>query len=126
MYLTTLHTEKTLCHSRAFTFVVQQFAALLARGHAERELPFANQSPVTYGLDSAGQVIAASVHLYDPTKRVMWIQFSAVDPLHRNRGAYRELFDEVVKQARRLGAAEIYSGIAVENDEMHAVAKQLD
>lgn len=126
MYLKSIATEKTLCHSRAFAFVLDAFAKLVTQGHAEQELPFANQSQVTYGLDEHENVIAASVHSFDAAKRVLWVQFSAVAEAHRKHGAYKELFDEVVKQAKRLGAAEIYSGVATENEAMHAVAKSLN
>lgn len=125
MYLHTLKTEKTLCHSAAFSFVIEQFAALLARGHAEAELPFSNQSQVTYGCDGEGRVIAASAHFYDPAKRALWIQFSAVDPAHRRRGAYRELFAEIGRLAGLAGAANIYSGIATDNGAMLEAAGHL-
>jgi len=124
-YLKKITTEKTLCHSKAFAFVLREFADLVARGHTELELPFTNQSQVSYGSDEEGNIIAASVHAYDPAKRVCWIQFSAVDAAHRRRGAYRALFAHVAQLARRAGAVKIYSGIATANEEMHQVASQL-
>jgi GNAT superfamily N-acetyltransferase len=124
-YLKNITTEKTLCHSKAFAFVLREFSDLVARGHAELELPFTNQSQVSYGTDAHGNIIAASVHAYDPAKRVCWIQFSAVDGAHRRRGAYRALFAHVAQLARRAGAVKIYSGIATANESMHQVAAQL-
>ncbi|USX18323.1 GNAT family N-acetyltransferase [Oxalobacteraceae bacterium OTU3REALA1] len=125
MYLAAIRHEKTLCHSKAFAFVLRQFAALVALGHAEHELPFSNQSQVTYGLDAAGAVIAASVHAYDPAKRAMWLQFSAVEAAHRRNGAYRELFAEVCKVARGAGAVNVYAGVATDNHAMLGAAKRL-
>ena len=126
MYLKKIATEKTLCHSKAFAFVLQEFSKLVALGHAELELPFTNQSQVTYGMDEGGQVIASSVHSYDPGKRVLWIQFSAVAEEHRRRGAYRELFAEVKKLAKQAGAANIYAGISTGNAAMLDAARKLD
>ncbi|SHN17702.1 Acetyltransferase (GNAT) family protein [Duganella sacchari] len=126
MYLSAIRSEKTLCHSKAFAFVIREYAALLALGHVEPELPFANQSQVCYGLDGAQQVIAAVVYSYDPNKRAMWLQFSAVEAAHRQRGAYRELFHEVSQAARKAGAVNLYAGIATDNHAMHAIAGRLE
>lgn len=126
MYLAAIRSEKTLCHSKAFAFVIREYAALLSLGHVELELPFANQSQVSYGIDAQGRVIAASVYSYDPLKRSMWIQFSAVDVAHRRRGAYRELFQEVSQQARRAGAVNLYAGIATANRDMLEIAGRLE
>jgi predicted GNAT family acetyltransferase len=118
-------TEKTLCHSKAFGFVIDGFSRLLAAGHVEAELPFSNQSQVTYGMTAQGEVIAASVHYYDAGKRAFWLQFSTVAEAHRRRGAYRELFEEVKELARRAGAVNLYAGIATDNDAMLQTARQL-
>lgn len=126
MFLKKIITEKTLCHSKAFAFTLQEFSKLLALDHAELEIPFTNQSQVTYGLDDNGKVIASSVHAYEPTRRVLWIQFSAVAEEHRQQGAYRELFAEVRKLAKLAGATNIYAGISTENAVMLDVAKKLN
>jgi hypothetical protein len=125
MYLVKITTEKTLCYSKAFGFVMREFADLITGERAELELPFTNISQVTYGEDENGRVIAASVHSYDVAKRAFWIQFSAVEQSHRRRGAYTELAAEMQRQARQAGAVNIYTGVSTINSEMLAVAEQM-
>ena len=125
MYLARITTEKTLCYSKAFAFVVKEFAALVGNFHVEAEIPFTNVSQVTYGQDENGTVIAASVHAYDASKRAFWIQFSAVEQAHRERGAYRELVAEICQLAKAVGAVNIYSGVSSINDDMLEVVEKL-
>jgi hypothetical protein len=125
MYLTKITTEKTLCYSKAFGFVMREFAELIMSDRAELELPFTNVSQVTYGEDPCGRVIAASVHSCDVAKRAFWIQFSAVEQSHRRRGAYTELVAEIQRQARLAGAVNIYAGVSSINNEMLAVAEKM-
>lgn len=125
MYLSKIITEKTLCYSKAFRFIMREFADLIVNDRAELELPFSNTSQVTYGLDQQGRVIAAAVHFYDSGKRAFWIQFSAVEKEHRRHGAYQELTADLRRLARQAGALNIYTGVSTINNEMLAVAQKM-
>ena len=117
--------EKTLANSKAFAFVIREYADLIERGYADNELVFGNGSKVSYILATDGSVVAASVWHIDETKRSAWILFSATKKQHQGQGLYTKLYNFIEDLCKKQNVVVIYSGVHVDNQKMIDVAKSV-
>ena len=118
-------TEDTLAHSRAFVFIIDQFAKLLKAGFGDTEFTFGNNNFVTYLYDETSkEVLSASVWSFDPTRRASTVHFSATAEEHRGKGYYKQVFAEVERRVKMKGAVALFSGVHVDNGKMVELAKQ--
>lgn len=115
--------EGTVANSKAFVFLLEEYLALLKRGHGDNEFAYGNNAQCTYAVDDNGAVIGACAWFIDHNKRAAWILFSAVAAAHRRQGVYTAVRTEVERIAKTKGAAAIYSGVHVENEAMIAAAR---
>jgi GNAT superfamily N-acetyltransferase len=117
--------EKTLANSKAFAFVIREYADLIERGHGDNELAFGNSNKVSYILAADGSVVAASVWYVDEMKRSAWILFSATKKQHQGQGLYTQLYNFIEDLCKKQNVVAIYSGVHVDNQKMIDVAKSV-
>lgn len=114
-------TDETLAYSKAFVFVMENFTRILKAGQCEHTICFGNGSRVTYMLDD-DIVIGACVYEFDDVKKQAYIYTAGVDSIHRNKGIYQEIYNEVEKLARQNGMKVINSSVHIDNQAMLAAA----
>ena len=111
------HHERTFANSRAFRFLVCEYAEHIKRGFGDDEMSFCNESHVCYMMEG-DTCIAAITWMYDPTRSAAWTLFSAVREDWRKHGLYTKMYQSVIGKAKQAGAIAIYSGVSVDNESM--------
>lgn len=115
--------ENTVANSKAFLFLLEEYLALLKRGHGDNEFAYGNGAQCTYAVDDNDVIIGASAWFIDHNKRAAWILFTAVAESSRRQGVYTAMRKEIERIAKSKGAAALYLGTHVTNDAMIAATK---
>ncbi|EJN11809.1 acetyltransferase [Bradyrhizobium sp. YR681] len=71
-----------------------------------------------------GKAVGVIIWFEQKDSHRLWLQLGYVLPEHRRNGIYNMLWDQLVDKARKLGASAIWSGTAIGNDAMRAVARK--
>lgn len=71
-----------------------------------------------------GKPVGVIVWFEQKESHRLWLQLGYVLPEHRRAGIYSMLWDQLVDKARELKAPAIWSGTAIGNDAMRAVARK--
>jgi RimJ/RimL family protein N-acetyltransferase len=109
-------TELTLASSKAFIFVIEEFLALLKKGHAKPRLPFLDNTTVTYTWDDATErVLGATTWSVDHERRDGLIGLSLVAEEFRGKGIYKQQMKEVNRRMHALGCITVHAFVHKDN-----------
>lgn len=118
----TLHTG-ALIRSEALPMACTWHAKLLVEGTTDVEI-LPREGEVIFAKIN-GNIVGAIVFGHNEEDNVVWIYLSYVEPLHREAGIFKSLWNELVTQCRLRAVKKITGGTHFTNKLMQDVMEKL-